>query len=178
MHFCVVTEDFGFRRGVITKQFSVVLNVVIPLFMGQLQLQCECPGSAGFMYCWNGPHFTNRACVGTQLVPLCLDEADNNEHEDSGRDCELSDFNEDPDLSDYEATELPPSVCGSKKPCDITVTFDGTWSKLGFTALYGVVVVISLDTGRVLDTHVLCKYCTKCSTRFTTRSPSEFDDWY
>ena len=32
---------------------------------------------------------------------------------------------------------------------DITVTCDGTWSKRGFTALYGVVVVASWDSGQL-----------------------------
>jgi len=80
-------------------------------------------------------------------------EADNEEHEDS--DSELSDVSEDSDLSDHEVTDLPPSVRSSKKPLDITVTFYDMWSKRGFTALYGVVVVI----------YVLSKYCGKCAVR-------------
>ena len=34
---------------------------------------------------------------------------------------------------------------------DIAVTCDGTWSKRGFTAAYGVVVVISWESRQVLD---------------------------
>ncbi|ORU94563.1 MAG: hypothetical protein A6F71_09355 [Cycloclasticus sp. symbiont of Poecilosclerida sp. M] len=41
---------------------------------------------------------------------------------------------------------------------DITVTFDGTLSKRGFTALYGVGVVVSWVTGEVIDTELACKY--------------------
>ena len=33
---------------------------------------------------------------------------------------------------------------------DVTVTCDGTWSKRGFTATYGVVVVIAWSTGKIL----------------------------
>ena len=33
----------------------------------------------------------------------------------------------------------------------IPVSFDGTWSKRGFTANFGVGFVISVDTGQVLD---------------------------
>lgn len=65
-------------------------------------------------------------------------------------------------------------------PLDITVTFDGTWSKRGFTAIYGVMVVISWDTGRVLDAHVLSKFCGSCS-RMRTRlgeTSLEFRKWY
>lgn len=38
---------------------------------------------------------------------------------------------------------------------DIAVTFDGAWSKRGFTSLTGAFFVISLDTGEVLDYHVI-----------------------
>ena len=48
---------------------------------------------------------------------------------------------------------------------DVTVSFDGTWAKRGFTSLTGVVFVISLDTGEVLDSHVLCKSCSKCAIK-------------
>ena len=48
---------------------------------------------------------------------------------------------------------------------DITVTCDGTWSKRGFTALYGVVVVASWDSGQVLDCEILTKYCSECGAR-------------
>ena len=37
----------------------------------------------------------------------------------------------------------------------IAVSFDGTWAKRGFTSLIGVFFVISLDTGKVLDYHIL-----------------------
>ena len=34
---------------------------------------------------------------------------------------------------------------------DITVTCDGTWARRGFQCLYGVVVVASSKSGKVLD---------------------------
>ena len=45
----------------------------------------------------------------------------------------------------------------------IVIKCDGTWSKRGFTALYGVVVVASWEFGKVLDTEVLTKYRPECS---------------
>ena len=68
----------------------------------------------------------------------------------------------------------------SSEPLDITVTFDGTWSKRGFTAIYGVVVVVSWDTGRVLDTHVLCKNCIACARKRSQHPETSqaFIDWY
>lgn len=38
---------------------------------------------------------------------------------------------------------------------DVTVTCDGTWSRRGFSALYGVVVVASWESGQVMDFEVL-----------------------
>ena len=45
---------------------------------------------------------------------------------------------------------------------DITVTCDGTWARRSFQSLYGVVVVASWDTGKVLDVEVLSKHCQVC----------------
>ena len=64
------------------------------------------------------------------------------------------------------------------EPIDVTVTYDGTWSKRGFTALYGVGVVLSLDTGRALDSQVMCRYCGPCALHNAELTPQEFQDWY
>ena len=59
------------------------------------------------------------------------------------------------------------------------VTCDGTWSKLGFTVLYGVVVVASWDTGKVLDVELKSKFCSVCSARHQMEETSqEFMDWW
>ena len=44
---------------------------------------------------------------------------------------------------------------GGVEPIDMTVTFDGTWSKTGFTAQYGAGVVAAWDTGRVLRVDIV-----------------------
>jgi hypothetical protein len=48
---------------------------------------------------------------------------------------------------------------------DVAVSFDGTWAKRGFTSLVGIVFVISVDTGKVLDYHCLSKVCQKSSLK-------------
>ena len=53
----------------------------------------------------------------------------------------------------------------SNDPLDVTVSFDGTWAKRGFTSLFGVFFVMSVDTGEVLDYHVFSKFCQKCSKK-------------
>ena len=49
------------------------------------------------------------------------------------------------------------------QPVDFPVSFDGTWAKRSFTSLNGVVFVISVDTGEVLDYHLLSKSCQMCA---------------
>ncbi|CAB3999381.1 Hypothetical predicted protein [Paramuricea clavata] len=54
--------------------------------------------------------------------------------------------------------------CGDKTSViDAAVSFDGTWAKRGFASLTGIVFVISVDTGEVLDYHVVPKSCQICS---------------
>ena len=61
---------------------------------------------------------------------------------------------------------------------DVEVSFDGTWAKRGFTSLTGVVFVIALDTGEVLDYHVLSKECRKCTMKKSKcSSDEEFEEW-
>ena len=61
---------------------------------------------------------------------------------------------------------------------DVTVTCDGTWSRRGFTATYGVVVVMSWDSSQVLDAVVLSKRCNVCKLKESTMDEQEFLDWY
>ena len=62
---------------------------------------------------------------------------------------------------------------------DAAVSFDGTWAKRGFTSLTGVVFVVSVDTGEVLDYHVLSKACQKCSLKKSqcTGDDERFEEW-
>jgi len=62
---------------------------------------------------------------------------------------------------------------------DAAVSFDGTWAKRGFTSLTGVVFVISVDTGEVLDYHVMSKSCHKCSVKKSQceGDDEKFEDW-
>ena len=48
---------------------------------------------------------------------------------------------------------------------DVAVSFDGTWAKRGFTSQTGVVFVISVDTGEVLDNYVMTHNCSKCGVK-------------
>ena len=62
---------------------------------------------------------------------------------------------------------------------DITVTCDGTLARRGFQSLYGVVVVVSWRTGKVLDVEVLRKHCQACATHHGMDTSSDgFLDWW
>ena len=58
-------------------------------------------------------------------------------------------------------------------------TFDGTWAKCRFTSQYRIVLVLSRETGQVLDYEVLSKYCHECKLHEKINQfSSEFQDWW
>ena len=63
---------------------------------------------------------------------------------------------------------------------NVTVTCDGTWSKRGFTATYGVVVVIAWETGQVLDFQIKSKCCMACALKLNSvdEDSEEFRMWW
>ena len=62
---------------------------------------------------------------------------------------------------------------------DITVTCDGTLARRGFQSLYGIVVVVSWKSGKVLDVEVLSKHCQACATHHEMNTSSdEILDWW
>ena len=48
--------------------------------------------------------------------------------------------------------------------CNIAVSCDGTWQKRGYSSLNGVVSVIKVETGKVIDYRVLTKKCAQCTS--------------
>ena len=48
---------------------------------------------------------------------------------------------------------------------DIRVSCDGSWSKCGFTAMYGFVSVIEITSGLCVDFVVLSKWCKTCTNK-------------
>ena len=73
-------------------------------------------------------------------------------------------------LHDMETTDL----------LDISMTCDGTWSKRGFTATHGVVVVIAWESGQVLDYVIKSKRCTRCTQQKEKlgEGSAEFLEWF
>ncbi|KXJ14706.1 hypothetical protein AC249_AIPGENE5012 [Exaiptasia diaphana] len=60
---------------------------------------------------------------------------------------------------------------------DIPVSFDGTWSRRGFTANHCVGFVISTSTGKGLDYEVLFKVCGQCSQKKASMSEEDYEEW-
>ena len=61
---------------------------------------------------------------------------------------------------------------------DIAVSIDGTWQCRGYTSKIGIVFIITIDTGEVLDYEIKCLYCQQCSTQKCKLSSEAFNDWY
>ena len=62
----------------------------------------------------------------------------------------------------------------------VAVTVDGTWQKrYSFNSLLGVVFIIAVDTGEVLDYEVKVKHCFECRARNNWNKESErYIKWY
>ena len=61
---------------------------------------------------------------------------------------------------------------------DLTVSYDGTWHKRGYTSHHGVGVAIEVNTGLVIDREVLSNYCQACALAKSKYGEGpEFDRW-
>lgn len=65
------------------------------------------------------------------------------------------------------------------KPLDLTVSYDGSWHKRGFTSKYGVGCCIEMTTGLIIDFEVLSKYCRTCEIMKDKLKdkPEELEAW-
>ena len=62
---------------------------------------------------------------------------------------------------------------------DIGVSVDGTWQRRGFTSLNGVLVVMSIDSGKIVGIEPMSRYCRECAihTRRLQDKPEELANW-
>ena len=58
---------------------------------------------------------------------------------------------------------------------NIPISFDGTWSKRGYTANHGIGFVISAATGKVLDYEVISKVCNTCIQKKSSLNEQDFE---
>ncbi|XP_065065605.1 uncharacterized protein LOC135691614 [Rhopilema esculentum] len=60
----------------------------------------------------------------------------------------------------------------------VAVSVDGTWQKRGYSSKYGVVVVVLMETGEVVDFEVLSMHCHECRKHQHENKDSEaFKRW-
>lgn len=66
-----------------------------------------------------------------------------------------------------------------RKPLDITVSYDGSWQKRGFTSKYGIGCVIEVITGLVIDFEVISKFCRICQQKASklNEDSEEYEEW-
>jgi hypothetical protein len=62
---------------------------------------------------------------------------------------------------------------------DTGVSVDGTWQRRGFSSLNGVVAVISIDSGKLVDIEPMSRYCRECAvhTRLLQDDPDALVNW-
>ena len=58
------------------------------------------------------------------------------------------------------------------------VTVDGTWQRRGHCSKHGIVFIISVITGEVLDYELKTLHCKQCSVNNSKLSKESFDEWY
>ena len=60
---------------------------------------------------------------------------------------------------------------------EVPVSFDGTWSRRGYSANHCVSFVISAVSGKVLDFEVISKVCSQCNQKKANCTQEAFEDW-
>lgn len=64
------------------------------------------------------------------------------------------------------------------EPSHLTVSGDGTWSKRGFSSLFGAITLIGKYSNKILDLVVNSKCCQACYQRNDKGSTDEYQSWY
>ena len=86
------------------------------------------------------------------------------------------------DKNRREAKEVAMAEEGITNDNDVTVhipiSFDGTWSKRGYTANHGIGFVISAANGKVLDYEIISKVCNACTRKKASLSEQDFSLWF
>ena len=60
---------------------------------------------------------------------------------------------------------------------DVVVSYDGTWHHRGFKSSHGIGIVMSIDTGEILDAEVVSKTCEICQRCKYDKNSTEFEQW-
>ena len=61
---------------------------------------------------------------------------------------------------------------------DVALSGDGTLRKRGFKSSVGILTVISLLSGKILDTEIMSKECRTCLINTRKEGTQEYDEWW
>ena len=77
-----------------------------------------------------------------------------------------------------QAAEEIHSVFGIDTLLEAHMSTDGTWQRRGYSSLHGVASILSMETGKVLDTEGLTQFCKQCSLHESdTKNSLAYDVW-
>ena len=83
------------------------------------------------------------------------------------------------DLTEEEEEPQLMEMINGQKVANVAVTLDGTWQRRGHSSKIGVVLVISVRTGEVLDYEVLSMVCHECQYHEKEdRESEEYQKWF
>ena len=82
-------------------------------------------------------------------------------------------------MKDKIATERPQDIDDEDDStiARVAVTVDGTWQKRGHSSKIGVVFVISVDTGEILDYEIKSLFCYECKAHAQDQENDEHKEW-
>ncbi|XP_028414795.1 uncharacterized protein LOC114537882 [Dendronephthya gigantea] len=60
---------------------------------------------------------------------------------------------------------------------DCGISCDDTWQRRGYSSLNGCVTAISMDTGKVVDVEVLCRFCKQCKKHENDDDTPQNNSW-
>ena len=80
-------------------------------------------------------------------------------------------------LTEKENADQIVALQDGRKLDNVAVSLDGTWQKRGHTSRIGVVFIISIDTGEVLDFVIKSLICHECNAHGKTKD-EEYTKWW
>ena len=86
------------------------------------------------------------------------------------------------DIAEKTMKEACHKIRGDAGPEEIIntpVSGDGTWQRRGHSSLNGVMTVISIDTGKILDVEAMCRSYKSCklNQKLEKEDPEAFEEW-
>ena len=81
------------------------------------------------------------------------------------------------DIIKAEDPDRVKTIVNGKEIAEVAVSVDGTWQKRGHSSKFGVVFVLSIRTGEVLDYEVLSHFCQECNSHNQNVNTVEYREW-